>query len=45
MKRFRVMYFFGSCITECYITAKTEAEAVEKFKAAKGDRTIYAICF
>lgn len=43
MKTFRIMYWFNSCITECYIKGETEEQALETFKSVKGDKTISSI--
>ena len=37
MKRFRMVYWLGTCITERYTTAKDEEEAKKKFFAIVGD--------
>ena len=43
MKKFRVVYWFNSCIAECYVRANNEQEASEKFKELKGEKRIVSI--
>ena len=43
MKKFRFVYWFGSCITEWYVKADSEEKAIEKFKEIKGDKRIVNI--
>ena len=43
MKTYRIMYWFNSCITECYVRADTEEQAIETFKGVKGDKPIASI--
>lgn len=43
MKKFRIMYWFNSCTTECYVKADDEAKALEKFKKLKGEKQIISI--
>lgn len=43
MKKFRIMYWFNSCITECYVKAENEQKAMERFKELKGDKRIVGI--
>lgn len=43
MKKFRIVYWFNSCITECYVKADNEAGALEKFKELKGEKRIISI--
>ena len=37
------MYWFNSCITECYIVAKDTVDAIKRFKVTKGDKHISSI--
>lgn len=43
MNKFRIVYWFNSCITECYVKANNEQEALEKFKELKGEKRIVSI--
>lgn len=43
MKKFRFVYWFNSCITECYVRADDEQKALEKFKELKGEKRIINI--
>ena len=43
MKKFRGVYWFNSCTTECYVRANNEQEALEKFKELKGEKRIVSI--
>lgn len=43
MKKFRIMYWFNSCITECYVRADNEQSALKKFKELKGEKRIVGI--
>lgn len=43
MNTYRIVYWFNSCTTECYLKALTEQGAIEKFKTVKGDRNIVNI--
>ena len=43
MKKFRIVYWFGSCMTEHYVKAENEQKALEKFKELKGEKTIVNI--
>lgn len=43
MKKFRIMYWFNSCTTECYVKADDEVGALEKFKELKGEKQIISI--
>ena len=43
MKKFRIMYWFNSCITECYVKADNEQKALKKFKELKGEKRIVCI--
>ena len=43
MKTFRFVYWFGSCITECYVKADSLDEAKKKFVEQKGDRFVISI--
>ena len=43
MKKFRIVYWFNSCITEHYVKANDKMEAMEKFKQLKGDKRIVSI--
>lgn len=40
MNIYRIVYWFDSCTTECYLKAVNEKEAVERFKTVKGDRNV-----
>ena len=44
MKTYRIVYWFNACImTECYIKANNEQEAIDKFKDRKGERMVVNI--
>ena len=43
MKKFRIVYWFNSCITECYVSADDEDNARAKFKNLKGDKKIVSV--
>lgn len=43
MKKYRIVYWFNSCTTECYIKADNKNEALEKFKELKGEKRIINI--
>ena len=43
MKKFRIMYWFNSCVTECYVRADNEQKALENFKKIKGEKKIVSI--
>lgn len=43
MRSFRIVYWFNSCITECYVRADNEQMALEKFKELKGEKKIVDI--
>ena len=43
MKKYRIVYWFGSCITEWYVKANDEQEALKKFKELKGEKEIINI--
>ena len=43
LKKFRFVYWFGSCITDCYIKAYDEQEATERFKELTNDKRIVSI--
>ena len=43
MKKFRIVYWFNSCITECYVKADNEQNALGKFKELKGEKRIVNI--
>ena len=36
MKRYRFLYWFGSCYTDCYIVAESEEKAKARFNEIKG---------
>lgn len=40
MKKFRIVYWFNSCITECYVSADSKATALDEFRRRKGDKRI-----
>ena len=40
---YRIAYWVGSMITECYIKAKSETSAIEAFKSRKGNFEIVSI--
>ena len=37
MNKWRILYWFGSAITDCYVKASNEADAIQKFRAQHGD--------
>ena len=43
MKKYRFVYWFNSCMTECYVNANNEQEALEKFTERKGEKRIVSI--
>lgn len=43
MKEYRVLYWFGSIVTEWRGKAASESEAVKAFKAVKGDKDIIKV--
>lgn len=43
MKQFRIIYWFNSCATEYYITARNMQKALEKFTKIKGEKQIVTI--
>lgn len=43
MKRYRFVYWFNSCITECYVTANNEQDALAKFRERKGEKRIVSV--
>lgn len=43
MKEYRVLYWFGSIVTEWRGKAASEKEAVEAFKSLKGDKDIIKV--
>lgn len=43
MKKFRIVYWFNSCVTECYVGADDEDGARAKFKSLKGDKNIVSV--
>lgn len=43
MVKYRIMYWFNSVITDCYIRANSEAEAIKKFHEQKGMKNIVSI--
>lgn len=43
MKKFRITYWFNSCITEFYVIAGSEQKALEKFKELRGEKKIIGI--
>jgi hypothetical protein len=43
MKRFRIEYWFNSCITEIYIKAENKQKALERFRELKGEKKIVSI--
>ena len=43
MKKFRFVYWFGSCITDWSTFANSKQEALEKFEKYKGDRRIVSV--
>ena len=40
MKTFRFLYWLDSILTDCYVKADNEQEALEKFKELPGERII-----
>lgn len=43
MDKYRIIYWFNSCTTECYVRANNEREALEKFREMKGEKRIINI--
>ena len=43
MKLYRIIYQFNSIVTDFYLRANSEEEAVEKFVQIKGEKEIYHV--
>lgn len=37
MKKYRILYWFGSCYTDWYVLAENEETAKDKFRETKGN--------
>lgn len=43
MKKYRILYWFGSMVTEFVVKADNAEEAEKKFRETKGNKTIVEI--
>lgn len=41
--KYRVIYWVGSMVTEWVVAAKTERDAIAKFRAEKGDAAVLKV--
>lgn len=43
MTKYRIVYWFNACTTECYIVTNSKENALKRFREIKGNKTIISI--